>query len=251
MLRLLAVVMAAPCRAGVPDPPSMGVCVYSFGRGRFKDAMEFLTYCREIGASGVQVGLGVEPKFAASVGEKAREWGMYVEGQVSMPKSDVDSAKFEAELVAAKAAGANVVRGAMLSGRRYETFETLEAFKAFAAESWKTLWRAEPILRKQAMNLALENHKDWRVPELVGMMEKISSEFVGICIDMGNSIALLEEPNHVVEAYAKWGLACHIKDMGVKEYEEGFLLSEVPLGKGFLDVKKMMAVMRRANAMIQ
>ena len=125
---------------------------------------------------------------------------MYVEGQVSVPKSDADAAKFEAELVAAKAAGASVVRGAMLSGRRYETFDTLEAFKAFAAESWKALGRAEPILRKQAMKLALENHKDWRVPELVGMMEKISSEFEGICIDTGNSIEMLEEPNHVVEA---------------------------------------------------
>jgi sugar phosphate isomerase/epimerase len=99
--------------------------------------------------------------------------------------------------------------------------------------------------------LALENHKDWRVPELISMMEKISSEFVGICIDTGNSIALLEEPDHVVEAYAKWGTSCHIKDMGVKEYEEGFLLSEVPLGKGFLDVKRMMSIMRKANPKIQ
>ena len=75
--------------------------------------------------------------------------------------------------------------------------------------------------------------------------------FVGICIDTGNSIALLEEPNHVVEAYAKWGWSCHIKDMAVKEYEEGFLLAEVPLGKGFLDLKHMMQVMRQANRKIQ
>jgi sugar phosphate isomerase/epimerase len=253
-LKLLAVAMAAPCRAGVPDAPAkkdMGVCFYSFGRGRFKDATEFLTYCHGIGASGVQVGLGVEPRFAASVGEKAREWGMYVEGQVGMPKSDADAEKFEAELVSAKTAGASVVRGAMLSGRRYETFETLEAFRAFAAESWKALQRAEPILKKQRMKLALENHKDWRVPEMLGMMEKIGSEWVGICIDTGNSISLLEEPDHVVEAYAKWGVSCHIKDMGVKEYEEGFLLSEVPLGKGFLDIRRMMGVLRKANAKIQ
>jgi sugar phosphate isomerase/epimerase len=139
----------------------------------------------------------------------------------------------------------------MLSGRRYETFDTLDAFKAFAAESWKALERAEPILRKRQIKLALENHKDWRISELISMMEKISSEWVGICIDTGNSIALLEEPDHVVEAYAKWGLSCHLKDMGVKEYEEGFLLSEVPLGKGFLEVRRMMAVMRKANPKIQ
>jgi len=249
----VALLAAAAVGALAERPPvaRMGVCFYSYGRGRFKDAMEFLNHCHEIGASGVQVGLGVDPGISAQVGEKAREWGMYVEGQVGVPKSDAEAAKFEAELLAAKAAGTEVVRGAMLSGRRYETFETLEAFKRFATDSWKALERAEPLLKKHQVKLALENHKDWRVAEMSAMMEKISSEWVGICIDTGNSISLLEEPNHVVEAYARWGLSCHIKDMGVKEYEEGFLLSEVPLGKGFLDLKKMMAVMRQANPKIQ
>jgi len=234
-----------------PVAPDMGVCLYSYGRARFKDAMGFLVHCHEIGASGVQVGLGTDPAAAAKVREKAEQWGMYVEGQVSMPRSDADAGKFEAELVAAKAAGANVVRSAMLSGRRYETFESADQFKKFAADSWKSLERAEPILKKQQVRLALENHKDFRVPEMLSMMEKISSEFVGVCIDTGNSISLLEESNHVVEAYAKWGVSCHIKDMAVKEYEEGFLLSEVPLGKGFLDLKHMMQVMRAANPKIQ
>jgi sugar phosphate isomerase/epimerase len=193
----------------------------------------------------------MDPPSAMRVRAKAADWGMYVEGQVGMPKRDGEADRFEKELVMAKLAGAEVVRGAMLSGRRYETFETLEAFKQFAAESWKALERAEPLLKKHQVKLALENHKDWRVPEMTAMMEKISSEWVGICIDTGNSISLLEEPNHVVEAYAKWGVSCHIKDMGVKEYEEGFLLSEVPLGRGFLDLKKMMRVMRAANPKIQ
>ena len=34
--------------------------------------------------------------------------------------------------------------------------------------------------------------------------------------------------------------------MAVKEYEEGFLLSEVPLGDGFLDLQAMVATLRRA-----
>jgi sugar phosphate isomerase/epimerase len=229
----------------------MGICLYSYGRNRFKDAMDFLTHCHEIGASGVQVGLGTDATAAAKVREKAGQWGMYVEGQVGMPKSDADTTKFEAELVAAKSAGAQIVRSAMLSGRRYETFESAKQFKQFAADSWKSLQRAEPILKKHQVRLALENHKDFRVPEMLSMMEKISSEFVGICIDTGNSISLLEEPNHVVESYAKWGVSCHIKDMAVKEDEDGFLLSEVPLGKGFLDLGHMMQVMRQANPKIQ
>src|SRR5262249_10663895 len=67
----------------------------------------------------------------------------------------------------------------------------------------------------------------------------------GVCLDTGNSIALLEDPQAVVEAYAPWAVSTHLKDMAVAEYDEGFLLAEVPLGEGFLDLKKIVATLRR------
>jgi hypothetical protein len=36
--------------------------------------------------------------------------------------------------------------------------------------------------------------------------------------------------------------------MAVQSYEEGFLLSEVPLGEGFLDLKGMVAALRQKDA---
>src|SRR5205085_1616457 len=41
--------------------------------------------------------------------------------------------------------------------------------------------------------------------------------------------------------------ACHIKDMAVQPYEDGFLLSEVPLGEGFLDIKSMVAILQKKS----
>jgi hypothetical protein len=70
---------------------------------------------------------------------------------------------------------------------------------------------------------------------------------VGVCLDTGNSIALLEEPHEVVEAYAPWTFTTHLKDMGVAEYEDGFLLSEVPLGRGFLDLPRLIGALRKAR----
>jgi sugar phosphate isomerase/epimerase len=70
---------------------------------------------------------------------------------------------------------------------------------------------------------------------------------VGVCLDTGNSIALLEEPHEVVEAYAPWTFTTHFKDMGVAEYEEGFLLSEVPLGSGYLDLKRVVETVHKAH----
>src|SRR6185503_1876690 len=102
---------------------------------------------------------------------------------------------------------------------------------------------AEPVLKKHRLRLAIENHKDWRVSELLDILKRLSSEWVGVCVDTGNSLALLEEPMAVIQGLAPFAFSCHLKDMGVQEYEEGFLLSEVPLGEGFLDLKKMIALL--------
>jgi hypothetical protein len=39
--------------------------------------------------------------------------------------------------------------------------------------------------------------------------------------------------------------------MGMQPYEEGFLLSEVPLGEGFLNLPQMISILQKANPQIQ
>ena len=102
-----------------------------------------------------------------------------------------------------------------------------------------SLQLAEPILRKHKVKLAVENHKDWRAPELANAMKQLNSEWVGVTLDFGNSISLVEDPMEVIETLVPFVVSTHVKDMGVEEYADGFLLSEVPLGKGFLDLAKI------------
>jgi len=99
--------------------------------------------------------------------------------------------------------------------------------------------------------LAVENHKDWRAEELITILKRIGSDHVGVCLDTGNSIALLEDPMEVVEALAPWALTTHFKDMGLEECREGFLLSEVPLGGGILDLPRVVARLRKSRPEIR
>jgi sugar phosphate isomerase/epimerase len=235
----------------------LGIGMHSYGfawkKGEpFHDALTFLEYAHSIGAAGVQVTIGQrDADYTRKLRERWEGWNMFLEAQASLPTDESAIARFTAEVEAAKAAGAIVMRTAMLSGRRYETFNTAADFETFRAKSWKSLTLAEPIVKKHGMRLAIENHKDWLIPELVEMLRKISSEYVGICVDTGNSIALLEDPIAVVEAYAPFAFTTHIKDMGVAEYEHGFLLSEVPLGTGFLDLSRIIKTIEAANPKIR
>ncbi len=244
-------------------PAPLGVCKDSYqiawgaARGNrpeapFHDATGFLEYCHRLGAGGIQVGLGApSSEDAARLREKAEAFGMFVEGQVGLPRTPADVSRFEAEVRAARQAGAEVVRGAAPGSRRYEAFDSADAFRRAVAEARECLALAEPVLTKHRVRLALENHKDWRVGELLEVLRRLGSSQVGICVDTGNSIALMEDPMSVVEAYAPWAVTVHLKDMAVAEYEGGFLLSEVPLGEGFLDLSKMVAALRRAAPKIR
>lgn len=218
----------------------------------FDNALSFLEHAHAIGAAGVQVAIKPEEQAdAAKIRARAEEFGMWFEGNVVLPKSDADAAAFEAHLAAIRAAGGTIARTACLTGRRYETFKTLAEFREFKASAQAWLKRAEPLLRKHKVKLALENHKDWLAPEHLEILRKFSSEWIGALVDTGNSIALLENPYAVIEALAPFALSSHLKDMAVLEYEEGFLLSEVPLGGGFLDVPRIVGTLRKANPAIR
>src|SRR5262249_47531886 len=162
-----------------------------------------------------------------------------------------DTERFEADLKATRAAGAEVVRTVCMPGRRYETFDTAEQFKRFAEDAEKAIRRAEPVAARHRVTLAVENHKDWRTDEMLGWLKKLSSGWVRVCLDTGNSVALLEDPTATAEALAPFVATTHLKDMGVAEYADGFLLSEVPFGEGFLDLSKIVALVRKANPKVR
>jgi sugar phosphate isomerase/epimerase len=139
----------------------------------------------------------------------------------------------------------------MLSGRRYETFATAAAFRRFAEASSHALGLVAPVVSRHGIRLAVENHKDYRADELIAVLKRVRNDHVGICLDTGNSIALLEDPMEVVEALAPWTFTTHFKDMGLEEYRQGFLLAEVPLGTGILDLPRAVRALRAARPEIR
>lgn len=211
----------------------------------FRNAVELIEHCHEIGAGGVQVVVrDWTEDFVRKVRDRRETLGLFLEGSISLPGSTEDIPRFEKDILAASEAGARIVRSVCLSGRRYENFQSREAFEAFRKKSIASLMRAEPIVRKHRIKLAIENHKDWRAPELREIMQNLDSEWVGVNLDFGNNVALVEDPMEVVKTLAPFTFTTHVKDMGVIEYENGFLLSEVPLGEGFLDLEKMFDICR-------
>jgi sugar phosphate isomerase/epimerase len=137
------------------------------------------------------------------------------------------------------------------SGRRYEEYNSADEFHQAYKRGRQMLELAEPVAARHQIRLAVENHKDQRIPEMLHTIAGISSEYVGVCVDTGNSIALLEDPMEVIKAYAPWAYAVHLKDIAVQQYQDGFLLWDVPLGEGFLDLAKAVGIIRSSHPEVQ
>jgi len=214
----------------------------------FRNALDLMEHCASLGFGGVQVGIGGwDAGLARQVRTRKDALGMFLEGSVRLPRDADDLPRFASEVEAAAAIGVEVIRTVCLSGRRYENFQTREAFHEFREASVAALKRAEPVMRKHRVKLAVENHKDWRVAEMKELLDGLGSEWLGVTLDTGNNISLLEDPMEVVRELAPYAFSVHLKDMAVAEYEDGFLLSEVNFGEGYLDLEGMIAAIRKQN----
>lgn len=247
MTRRTFLAAGAAAAASGASRTEMGIATTCFMTARRpKDTFEFLEYCHSLGAGGIQAPLAsTDADYIARLRRRLEELGMYFEAMVSLPRDEITV--FERTATAAKEAGALALRTTAPGPRRYEAFDSREAWEATAARAKAGLKRAVPVVERLRVPLAIENHRDWTLEEFLGLLKEYSSEFVGVCLDTGNNIALLDDPMEVVERLAPYAVSTHIKDMGVEEYSEGFYLVEVPLGEGALDVARMVETIRRAR----
>jgi len=245
--RTFLMAASAASMAGAAPRTKFGIATTSYMTvRRFRDTYEFLEHCNGLGAPGIQAALSsTDPEYLKKVRARAEQLGMYVEVMAPMPKAD--GAEFERYVQAAKDVGAVAIRTGCLGGRRYETFATLDDWKKFVADSKASIARAVPVVEKMKIPMGLENHKDWTLDEHLEIMKKYAGDYFGCCLDAGNNISLLDDPMEFVERLAPYAVTTHLKDMAVDEAPDGFLLSEMVMGTGMLDMKRVIGMIQTAR----
>jgi sugar phosphate isomerase/epimerase len=254
-----AVSQLSAAEAGSAGKTGLGLVIYDCGLRRkwlqqrdpkfdLFEPLTFLQHCRKIGAGGMQASLGVlDAARVRTLREFATEHRLFIDGIVNPPKDEADVARFAAEIHTAAEVGVQAVRTVIMPGRRYEKFKSLAEFREFETRGRQMLERAAPIVTRYRVRLAVENHKDQRIDERLALYKHLSCEFIGATVDTGNSFALLDDPYGVIEALAPYAFTVHLKDQALREYEHGFLLGDIPLGEGSFDLKRMVAILKKAR----
>ena len=226
------------------------------GRDIFKttaaalDPETFRALCCRFGAGGVQLDLSQLPvddaPALAAVREVFEARGLEIE--LSIPSRYLETPEaYEQAAAMAAALGATRARVGLLYGRRYEDFAIRAEWEAFASRWRETLVRMRPVFERHRLAIGIENHKDWLAADLVALLRDIDSPQVGACLDFGNNLSLLEDPDETIDLLAPFVVTTHLKDMGVARTAEGCEVAEVPLGEGLLPLERYVSTVRRAR----
>ncbi|MDX9800088.1 MAG: sugar phosphate isomerase/epimerase family protein [Spirochaetia bacterium] len=166
---------------------------------------------------------GAEPEHLEKVRKELQKYNMYAE--VAM--RGIDPLKLSRAVEVCHQIGADLLRTYCCFGK-YDP-ETL----AKAPDNFKKII---PHLKKYRMKFAIENHEEETSDEIIDILNKVNSPWVGSHCDIGNSMMAWEDPLIAVEKLSPYAFTSHFKDHIVVKVEDEYMVCGVPLGKGNIDI---------------
>ena len=92
-------------------------------------------------------------------------------------------------------------------------------------------------IRDSGVKIALENHGgDFQARELKALVEDAGSDILGICLDSGNPLWMLEDPHLTLELLGPYTINSHVRDTAVWRVPEGVAVRWVNMGEGNVDI---------------
>lgn len=123
----------------------------------------------------------------------------------------------------------------------------------YGPDSRPTLAEAETWLRSgirafeaAGVTIALETYEQMATADLVGLVERVGSPHLGICLDPANVVARLEQPTACVEQTSALVKNVHVKDFAFARQDGwvGFTYSGTAMGTGMHDYPQLLAAVR-------
>jgi sugar phosphate isomerase/epimerase len=199
----------------------------------------YLRKAAELGLDGVQLSdprhlESLEYGYVSEVRQRAESLGLYVELGTGGTNPD----HLQNMVRTAHVLGSPVVRTFVGKARPTSARAMDSLLSATATEIAQVL----PTCERYGIPLALENHQDLTSDELLAVLELLNSEWVGVCFDTGNALALLEDPRECAVAFGPLVKTVHLKDYQVVARSDGFSLVGCALGEGVVDLGAVLEI---------
>ena len=101
---------------------------------------------------------------------------------------------------------------------------TIEVFKSVRAQA-----------QDLNVKIAIENHGDMTARETRTVIEESGRDFVASCLDTGNPMSVMEDPQLTLEVLGPYAVTTHVRDTVLFETPQGAAFQWVALGDGIVD----------------
>lgn len=112
------------------------------------------------------------------------------------------------------------------------------------------LREAVQVAEEYGVRLAVENHIDYTSDECVELLDRVDSPWLGLNLDTGNFLRLLDDPIDGARKLAPRVYATHVKDLkpvkGVN-VKEWYFFSSTPVGEGLVDNQALAQILKDAG----
>jgi 3-oxoisoapionate decarboxylase len=106
-------------------------------------------------------------------------------------------------------------------------------------ETIKVLRNVRSRVIDSGVKLAVENHAgDMQARELKTLVEFAGKDFVGVCLDSGNPLWVIEDPHLTLETLAPYVLTSHVRDTAVWRIPEGAAVQWLRMGEGNIGIDR-------------
>ena len=234
----------------------LGLDSYST-RNSGRDPIGVLALAKEIGLEGVLFELSPFTSFKDSdldaVREFAEQNGLFIElgmgslfrwhpmaekgrsllGEAGYDMSVSDAGVVIHHLQVAQRLGSPLLR--CVGGNLFTRDEGYD-MAALADETVVILREACQVAEEMGLKIALENHADFTVRELVSIHSRIGSPAFGFTLDTANLAFDLDDPLRLARIMAPYTFTTHYKNYRVIRTNEGLALENCAVGEGDLDV---------------
>ena len=220
---------------------SVGVCAYSFNTGY--NAFQLMDMAVEHGLSGVEFPPGdclpdLSPTSLELARTRAVESGLFVVA---------DGGQVEGEMLrrlipAAASLGASTLRVVMSGVLGGDRRPLSGRWKTHLAGCGEILREALPLAEEHGVAIAVENHSDATSHDMVWLCEELDSAYIGVTLDVGNVLAVCEEPFGYTERLLPYLRHVHLKDYTIHPTDEGYRIARCSLGSGVVDYPGLLSL---------
>lgn len=245
----------------------LGIDSYST-RNSGLDPVGVLELAAEFGLQGVLFELTPFESFRredlARVRQRAETLGLYIElgmgsifhwhpmaekGRKLLAEAGYDTDVSEAQIVVhhldvARQLGSPILR--VVGGNLFTRDEGHDMI-ALADQAVGILREACGVAEKLGMKIAMENHADFTVRELMGILARVGSPAFGFTVDTGNLAFDLDDPQRLARIMAPHAVSTHFKNYRVVRSAAGLGLENCALGEGEIDVVSIAQCLARQN----